>query len=93
MCNNYCVYYVWFYRSIGQCCPISINNSQPIIHNCVTLGGGGSALTLFPREAMTFQQPYPFGMDPVSDLIVYILHGEHMHTHKRTHIRVDLECC
>ena len=47
--------------SIANCCPGR--------NNCVTMGAGSGGVTVFPREAMYFQQPYPFGLDPVSILL------------------------
>ena len=32
---------------------------------CVLMGGGEDMLTIFPREATTSGEPYPFGLDPV----------------------------
>lgn len=50
-------------NDVGDCCPRDMG-----YNNCVLLGTSQAMLTEFPREAMLYQQPYPFGIDPVCDV-------------------------
>ncbi len=50
------------FSNIGDCCP-GYNT------NCVIMGAMEAEVTTFPREAMMPLQPYPFGLDPVSQII------------------------
>ena len=49
-------------NSASGCCP----SSNTLGNNTCVITGYESGLTIFPREAMETDQPYPFGIDPVS---------------------------
>ena len=59
--------YIHSGRSVAGCCPMP---------PCVTLGTTEAMVTDFPREAMMFQQPYPFGIDPVCGSMLTVVRRE-----------------
>ena len=43
-----------------------VHNVDYCQEGSVLMGGGEDQMSHFPTEAMDYQRPYPFGLDPVS---------------------------
>ena len=73
--------YIHSGRSVAGCCPMP---------PCVTLGTTEAMVTDFPREAMMFQQPYPFGIDPVCGSMLTVVRRERWRVCNKNHGSHDL---